>query len=211
MFVTTLLILLFILTLIYAFIVFFFVVFYFFSPLSYSPSLSLFLFSYCIRYNILYPASHAHTLLLDLEQLVVVANLDKINIDSPTCSVIVASSSTSLSSLSTISKTTTTTLLPANALTPTTKTSAYTHSSALQSLSYGDGDDGDGLLYSNAASMINFYNSSSLLSKTNFNNFSLSTITTTTTTTPITIATTNHNNELGLFDQYLDNSKLAVM
>lgn len=36
----------------------------------------------------LYPASHAHTLLLDLEQLVVVANLDKIKLDSSsTCLV----------------------------------------------------------------------------------------------------------------------------
>lgn len=33
------------------------------------------------------PASQAHTLLLDLEQLVVVANLDKINLDSSSCSV----------------------------------------------------------------------------------------------------------------------------
>lgn len=32
-------------------------------------------------YNCLYPASHAHTLLLDLEQLVVMENLDKIKLD----------------------------------------------------------------------------------------------------------------------------------
>ncbi len=46
-------------------------------------------------YNCLYPASHAHTLLLDLEQLVVVANLDKIKLDSSTCSSTIPATSKS--------------------------------------------------------------------------------------------------------------------
>lgn len=59
----------------------------------------------------MYPASHAHTLLLDLkEQLVVVANLDKIKLDSSPYSTCNASQSTSnyVSSISSPSSSTTT-------------------------------------------------------------------------------------------------------
>ena len=48
------------------------------------------------RIYCLYTASHAHTLLLDLEQLVVVANLDKIKLDSSTCFASASCSSESI-------------------------------------------------------------------------------------------------------------------
>lgn len=165
----------------------------FFSPIIYLfisivfYSVSFFCFRIVFVINILYPASHAHTLLLDLEQLVVVANLDKINIDSPTCSAIAASSSLSSYMNAAVALSTTTT---------TTSTRA-SFSSAMQSLSYGDGY-GDGLLYANASSMIDYITTkSSLLTKSSGKNCN----------DAMLICGT----EFGLFDQYLDNSKCTAI
>lgn len=160
-------------------------------------------------YYCLYPASHAHTLLLDLEQLVVVANLDKIKLDSSTYSAY-PSSFASTCTTSTPPTPPLPSSSPQLSITTTTTTNQITSNdfhhhnnanvfSSVQHLTHNiycnnpddDHNDGDG--YSSTFAL--FPPSSPSFDGSSYYNHSM---------------VLDNANQFGMFDHYLDISKLYV-
>lgn len=155
-----------------------------------------------------YPASHAHTLLLDLEQLVVVANLDKIKLDSSSSSSYSSASCSTITTTNAIDSSLTSTstylsMIPKSSVTSTTNlmTSTTATSSAIDSsmtefkmFHYnGDGGGDDHLL--NKKNCSDAVADTNLTTATNhFNNIN-------------NCSVLDNANQLGLFDLYLDISK----